>query len=208
MSVAAAFDPFAARLSAFGAWFGARSIRAGDETAFRDAELESTPANLARRRASGAARLLAAHMFARLGLDDAKVGRAVGGAPAWPTGLIGSIAHDETTAIVAFARAGGAIKALGVDIEPAEPLPDDLADYVLTQDERRSFAGDPLAGRMIFAAKEAVYKAVYPLDGAAPDYADILCDAQMSAATLRDGRRLALVTAVAPRVLAAAFLLS
>lgn len=206
MSFAAAFDPFAARLAATGAWFGARSIRAGDETAFRDAALESTPANLARRRASGAARILAAHMFARLGLEDAKVGRAVGGAPVWPTGLVGSIAHDETTAIIAFARSGGPIKALGVDIEPAEPLPGDLADYVLTQDERRSFAGEPLAGRMVFAAKEAVYKAVHPLDGAALDYADIVCDARMSAATLRDGRRLALVTTSAPRVLAAAFL--
>ena len=28
-----------------------------------------------------------------------------------------------------------------------------------------SIAGDPLRGKLLFAAKEAVYKAVYPLDG-------------------------------------------
>ena len=201
-----AFASFASRLAPFGVAFGAREIQPGDEAAFRDGALESTPANLARRRASGAARILAAQMFGRFGLDDAKVGRAVGGAPIWPPGFIGSIAHDDTTAIVAFARSGGPIQALGVDIEPAAPLPDDLADFVLTGSERRLPAGDPLARRKIFAAKEAVYKAVHPLDGTPLEYADIVCDADLGGATLRDGRRLALVATSAPCVAAAAFI--
>ena len=209
MSVGATFDPFAGRLKALGASFGARTIEPGDELAFVDPALESTPQNLARRRASGAARILAAELLQRLGHRDAPtVGRGVGGAPIWPTGTIGSIAHDETLAVVALARRGGAAVALGIDIEPAEPLPSDLAAFVLTEGERRAFAGDPLAGRMVFAAKEAVYKAINPLEGLPLEYDDIVCDRDLQGATLRDGRRVFLVAASSPRILAAAFLLT
>ena len=207
MSVGAAFDPFARRLKAFGAWFGARAIQPGDELAFVDPALESTPGNLARRRASGAARILAAELLRQLGRPDGlDVGRSAGGAPVWPAGTIGSIAHDETLAVVALARRGGAVASLGIDIEPAEPLPRDLAAFVLTEGERRAFADDPLAGRVVFAAKEAVYKAINPLEGLPLEYDDIVCDRDLEGATLRDGRLVSLVTASSPRIVAAAFL--
>ena len=209
MSFGPAFDPFAQRLKAFGASLGARAIQPGDELAFVDPALESTPENLARRRASGAARVLAAELLRQLGLRDAPtVARGPGGAPIWPAGFIGSIAHDHTLAVVALAPRGGAVAALGIDIEPAEPLPGDLADLVLTKSERRAFAGDPLAGRAAFAAKEAVYKAINPLEGLPLEYDDIVCDRDLREAALRDGRRLSLVTATSPRILAAAFLAS
>jgi 4'-phosphopantetheinyl transferase EntD len=57
---------------------------------------------------------------------------------------------------------------LGVDIEPATPLDPDLVAVICTPAERAWLAGetDPgLAAKMIFSAKEAVYKAQYPLTG-------------------------------------------
>ena len=62
---------------------------------------------------------------------------------------------------------------LGVDIEPAEPLPADLVGLVLNSAERSAAKGDRVAQRFVFVAKEAVYKAIHPLDGTPLEYADI-----------------------------------
>ena len=91
---------------------------------------------------------------------------------------------------------------LGVDIEPAEPLPADLIDYVLLGDERRYAA--TAAGRLVFVAKEAVYKAINPLDATPLEYADIAVNLDAMTATLADGRTLRLLAATGARLVAAA----
>jgi 4'-phosphopantetheinyl transferase EntD len=45
-------------------------------------------------------------------------------------------------------------------VEPAEPLPSELLHLVSTPNERMYLAADPFRGRLLFVAKEAVYKAV------------------------------------------------
>jgi 4'-phosphopantetheinyl transferase EntD len=166
----------------------ARRIAAGDEAAFPDL---GEP--LARRRASGAARIAAREALAALGGPaDAALPRAPGGFAIWPEDFVGSLAHDEEIAVAAVARAGD-LAALGVDVEPAEPLPGDVAEIVLLPSERRACAADPVLSRAIFAAKEAVYKAINPLDGSQLEYEDIEVDVLASRAQLADGRALGLV---------------
>jgi len=180
-----------------------RRIAPGDEAAFPD---PTEP--VVRRRASGAARLAARAALAALGgPSDAPLARALGGFARWPAGYVGSLAHDADIAVAVAARADAAA-ALGVDVEPAEPLPPDVAEIALLPGERRAAARDLRLGRAVFAAKEAVYKAINPLDGTPLEYEDIEIDLEAGVARLSDGRRLRLdfargarwiVVALAPR---------
>jgi len=173
----------AARLAPLGVTLVVRPISPGDEAAFPDL---TEP--LERRRASGAARLAARAALASLGGPaDAALPRSPGRYPLWPQGFVGSLAHDAQTAVAAVARASD-VQALGVDVEPAAPLPDDVAGIALFGAER----ADPTRSRLIFAAKEAVYKAINPLDGTPLEYEDIAVDLAANQARLRDGRRLRL----------------
>ena len=119
----------------------------------------------------------------------ARLSRGASGAPVWPLGVIGSLAHDENVAVAAVALLGP-LAGLGVDTEAAAPLPTDLVEFVLHGEERRHAV--EVAGRLVFAAKEAVYKAIHPLDGSPLEYADIFVRLDAMTATLRDGRVLRL----------------
>ncbi|TIN50339.1 MAG: 4'-phosphopantetheinyl transferase, partial [Mesorhizobium sp.] len=55
------------------------------------------------------------------------------------------------------------------------------------------------------AAKEAVYKAVYPLDREVLGYEDITVDLNAGQATTKTGRKARLVYCAAPRVVVLAF---
>lgn len=176
-----------ARLAARGVILETRRIAEGDEDAFAD---PSEP--LTRRRASGAARMAAWAALAAVGGDDtAPLPRSAGGYPLWPAGFVGSLAHDETLAVALVARAAH-FATLGVDVEPADPLPEDVAQIALLPAERRAAIADPPLGRAIFAVKEAVYKAINPFDGTALEYEDIEVDLAGNCARLKDGRRLQL----------------
>jgi len=113
------------------------------------------------------------------------------GAPIWPPGIVGSLAHDHRIAVAAVARRAAA-DALGIDVEPAGPLPADLLDVVATARERLVLYRDPSLGRLLFAAKEAIYKAINPLDGVFLEYHDIEIDLAGRRATTRNGRTLVL----------------
>jgi len=182
-------------LARHGARIGWRRISPGDEVAADVAIVRPE-----RRRASGAARNVARRLLTELGAGAA-LARGSHGAPIWPAGFLGSLAHDEAFAVAVVAPAGPLV-ALGVDIEPAEPLPSDVVDLALYDDERR-LAATP-AGRLVFAAKEAVYKAIHPLDGSALEYSDIRVDLEAAQATLRDGRQLRLFTSASARLVAVA----
>jgi 4'-phosphopantetheinyl transferase EntD len=195
--------PLRAALGPIGVLVGARRIRPGDEAAFTDPGL-GRPTNLARRRASGAARIAARDLLRELGADAAApLTRSPSGAPLWPAGITGSLAHDDDFAVAAVAWRG-LLVGIGVDVEPAEPLPADLVDLVLNAAERREMKGDRVAQRLVFVAKEAVYKAIHPLDGTPLEYADIEARIGEGRATLRDGRRLQLVTLAGERLVAVA----
>ena len=86
------------------------------------------------------------------------------GEPLWPHGVVGSITHCAGYRAAAVARASD-VASIGIDAEPNEPLPDGVLSMVATPGEvaavpeLRAVDGPHL----LFCAKEAVYKAWYPL---------------------------------------------
>jgi 4'-phosphopantetheinyl transferase EntD len=185
---------------------GHRLIRPGDERALMPEEAGAFVSSVVQvRRASGAARIEARQLLARLGCTPSAVPKAPSGAPIWPNGIVGSLAHDPhvAVAVVAFRRDFAGV---GIDIEPAEALPVDLLDLVATPVERRNISGDPSGGRLLFAVKEAVYKAVYPLDQIFLDHQDVEIDFVNRKAIVRNSRIVDLRFCVATRLLALAFL--
>ncbi|TQE40170.1 4'-phosphopantetheinyl transferase superfamily protein [Streptomyces ipomoeae] len=122
-----------------------------------------------RRREYTTVRACARRAFAQLGLEPAPVVPGRRGAPRWPEGLVGSMTHCAGYRAAAVARAKD-IAAVGIDAEPHHALPDGVLEAVARPEERSWIAG---AGsgtgvwwdRLLFGAKEAVFKVWYPLTG-------------------------------------------
>jgi 4'-phosphopantetheinyl transferase EntD len=185
---------------------GHRVIAVGDENALMPEEAAAFVASVASvRRASGAARIVARQLLARVGLAQCALPKASSGAPVWPNGIVGSLAHDSRVAVAALGMRRD-FDALGIDIEPAEALPSDLLDLVVTPRERASIDEDPYRGRLLFVAKEAVYKAVYPLDETFLDHHDVEVSLRNHRAIVRNGRVLELRCSISKHLLALAFI--
>jgi 4'-phosphopantetheinyl transferase EntD len=116
-----------------------------------------------RRREFCAGRACARKAMAALGAQAAPILQGEDRAPIWPAGLVGSITHTESWCAAAVARTEDGIDAIGLDVEPAEPLDPALLRIICLPEERRLAAEDELRGRLFFSAKEAAYKAQYPL---------------------------------------------
>jgi len=88
-------------------------------------------------------------------------------APIWPEGIVGSITQSAD-ACIALAAAGETYRSLGVDLEPDQPLADELVLEICRPEEKDWLYSQPAANRghlarLLFSAKEAAYKAQYPL---------------------------------------------
>lgn len=180
---------------------GHRVISPGDEHALLDAEAASIASPVvAVRRASGAARIVARRLLARLGHANFALCRGASGEPLWPAGIAGSLAHDNSIAVAAvgWQREIGTI---GIDIEPAVPLRPDVLELIATPQELRKIADDPLRGKLLFAAKEAVYKACYPLDRVFLEFHDIEVDLAGCKAVTNTGHVVALRYGISSHVL-------
>ncbi|MGJ8544834.1 MAG: 4'-phosphopantetheinyl transferase family protein [Sulfitobacter sp.] len=118
-----------------------------------------------------AGRAAAREALAALGQPAAAIPMGADRAPVWPEGVIGSISHSNFYGAAALALGGGALRGIGIDLEPEADLPGDVLDLVCGEAERAWLAGLPAAqqgraGLLIFSAKEAFFKAQYPLTGA------------------------------------------
>ncbi|MGH2872988.1 MAG: 4'-phosphopantetheinyl transferase family protein [Solirubrobacteraceae bacterium] len=130
----------------------------------------------ARRLEFAAGRACARLALERLGAPIAAIPSGLHGEPLWPAGVVGSITHCRGYRACAVARSD-AIAAIGIDAEPNAPLPPELLEEVAYGREREQLAAalsaatgragaDPGAvhlPRLLFSAKEAVYKAWFPL---------------------------------------------
>jgi 4'-phosphopantetheinyl transferase EntD len=193
-------------LSFPGVMVGHRLISPGDENALLPDETPAFASSVAKvRRASGAARIVARQLLKRLGQPECALPRGSGGAPTWPPGVIGSLAHDSRVAVAAVGMCGD-VGAIGIDIEPAESLPTELLELVATPQERLRINEDPYQGRLLFVAKEAVYKAVYPLDHTFLDHHDVQISFADRKAVVRNGRVVELRFCTAGHLVALAFL--
>ncbi|MGL5858141.1 MAG: 4'-phosphopantetheinyl transferase family protein [Angustibacter sp.] len=87
-------------------------------------------------------------------------------APIWPDGVVGSITHCDGYRAAVVARSAD-LWTVGVDAEPHAPLPDGVLASVASAAERVRLpdTGRVRFDRLLFSAKESVYKAWYPLTG-------------------------------------------
>jgi 4'-phosphopantetheinyl transferase EntD len=123
-----------------------------------------------RRREFVTTRALARTALAGLGLPSAPIPRGEAGAPGWPDGVVGSLTHCAGYRAAAVARRDD-VRTVGIDAEPNEPVPDGVLETVADDGERAAVAAlaagapDVAWDRLLFSAKESVYKAWYPLTG-------------------------------------------
>lgn len=82
-------------------------------------------------------------------------------APVWPDRVLGSLTHCTGFRAAAVGWAGGEVLGIGIDAEPDRPLPAEVIEHVLRTDER---LGTGAHDRLVFSAKEAVFKAWWPLE--------------------------------------------
>ncbi|MET0090790.1 MAG: 4'-phosphopantetheinyl transferase superfamily protein [Candidatus Thiodiazotropha sp.] len=85
--------------------------------------------------------------------------------PLWPEGYLGSISHCREVCLAVCARITD-LAGLGIDVEPLPPLPEGVSRYVHTPQEAEFLKQNPeLPGRLVFSAKESLYKCYYPILG-------------------------------------------
>ncbi|HEX5596705.1 MAG TPA: 4'-phosphopantetheinyl transferase superfamily protein [Micromonosporaceae bacterium] len=131
----------------------------------------------ARRREFATVRACARAALAKLGLPPVPILSGQRGAPMWPTGIVGSMTHCAGYRAAAVARAVEVI-ALGLDAEPNVPLPSGVLDLVAGPAEQSHLAAlaearaDVCWDRLLFSAKESVYKAWFPLTGRWLDFTE------------------------------------
>nr|WP_251018698.1 4'-phosphopantetheinyl transferase superfamily protein [Streptomyces sp. ISL-11] len=122
-------------------------------------------------------RLCARKALGRLGLPPTPLLPNRRGAPQWPAGVVGSMTHCDGYRAAVVARSADAVS-LGIDAEPNGPLPEGVLSAVSLPGERswvRAFAArrpDVHWDRLLFSAKESVFKAWYPLTGAELDFSE------------------------------------
>ncbi|MFJ8110478.1 4'-phosphopantetheinyl transferase [Streptomyces sp. NPDC096132] len=121
-----------------------------------------------RRREFTVVRSCARRAMEKLGVPPQPVLPGERGAPQWPDGLTGSMTHCEGYCAAALVRAAD-LASLGIDAEPDEPLPQGVLSAVAlpAEEERLGRLSAERPGvhwdRLLFSAKESVYKAWFPL---------------------------------------------
>lgn len=144
-----------------------------DEGALLPEEREElAPVTSTKRRAeytAGRAAVRAALRAIGTQFADVPVLRGNEGEPLWPAAIVGSLTHSHGVAIAAVALRTE-VALLGIDLELIEPgrqAGRDVSSYIASEEEQRWIHEQPeealLRTRMLFSAKESIYKAFWPL---------------------------------------------
>ncbi|MFE0454346.1 4'-phosphopantetheinyl transferase [Streptomyces sp. NPDC058914] len=171
---------------------GEEGVRAfGDGPLYPEEEALVARAVAKRRREFTLVRACARRAMEKLGVPPQPVLPGERGAPQWPAGLTGSMTHCDGYGAAALVRTVD-LASLGIDAEPHQPLPEGVLSAVAlpTEAERlRRLAGDRPEvhwDRLLFSAKESVYKAWFPLTRKWLDFSEADIDID---AGLADGAR-------------------
>ncbi|MFG2533183.1 4'-phosphopantetheinyl transferase [Streptomyces sp. NPDC048516] len=115
--------------------------------------------------------------MAALGLSAAPVLPGPHRAPRWPGRTVGSLTHCAGYRGAALAKSTD-IAMLGIDAEPNGPLPGGVLGVIALPAELRRLGENRAAhpevhwDRLLFSAKESVYKAWYPYTGQRLEFED------------------------------------
>ncbi len=121
-----------------------------------------------RRREFTTARACARAALGQLGLPVTPILTGERGEPLWPQEVVGSITHCEGYRACAVARSSE-ILTIGIDAEPNAALPEGLLADIARPEELPGLQAlamehaDIHWDRLLFSAKESVYKAWFPL---------------------------------------------
>jgi 4'-phosphopantetheinyl transferase EntD len=121
-----------------------------------------------RRREFVTARACAREALERLGLPPSPISAGERGQPLWPAGVVGSITHCAGYRACALASAQQ-LSGVGIDAEPHQPLPTGVLETIALAEERAMLAeltrSHPAVNwdRLLFCAKETVYKVWFPI---------------------------------------------
>jgi 4'-phosphopantetheinyl transferase EntD len=143
-----------------------------------------------RRRAQFATgRVCARRALAMLGLPETPIIVGPGGAPRWPSGVVGSITHTALYC-AAVVKPSPPWRAVGLDAEELAPLGAAIENAVSTEAERRWLSGFSGQERdthvlLLFSAKEAYYKLQHPLTNRFLDFSEVEIEADLHAGTFR-----------------------
>jgi len=100
-----------------------------------------------------------------LGLPPVPILKGDKGEPCWPEGVVGSLTHCEGFRGAVVGRVAD-VRSVGIDAEPHAVLPKGVLDAISLPAERAELGALPGAAhwdRILFCAKEATYKAWFPL---------------------------------------------
>jgi len=137
-----------------------------------------------RRREFGTVRYCARKALLKIGMPAVPILPDVDRTPRWPVDVVGSMTHcaGYRAAVVARSRD---LRSVGIDAEPHAAVRNEALDLILRDEERvrlRALADarpDLHWDRILFCAKEAVYKAWFPLTRRWLDFADVSMAVQL-----------------------------
>jgi 4'-phosphopantetheinyl transferase EntD len=101
----------------------------------------------------------------QLGQQPVPILKGEKGEPHWPDGIVGSLTHTQGFRGAVVARQA-AVRSVGIDAEPHDVLPNGVLDSITIAEERAEMTTLPHGlhwDRILFCAKEATYKAWFPL---------------------------------------------
>jgi 4'-phosphopantetheinyl transferase EntD len=123
-----------------------------------------------------AGRTCARRALSQLGFSPVPILPGPNREPLWPRGIVGSITHCDSYVAAAIARESRLVT-LGIDAEENLPLPSGMIDLVSSHECDLSRGQDECGvcwDRLLFSAKESVFKAWFPLFRTWLEFKDVL----------------------------------
>jgi 4'-phosphopantetheinyl transferase EntD len=141
-----------------------------------------------RRREFTVARSCARRAFGKLGLPPLPVLRGAHREPIWPDGVVGSITHCPGYSAAAVARRGDFLS-VGIDAEVHGELPPGVLQKISLREERAWLERLKGTGvcwdRVLFSAKESIYKVWFPVTGRWLGFEEALMQIDPAGGTIR-----------------------
>lgn len=114
----------------------------------------------------------------KYGYNNFPILKDISGAPVFPETLTGSISHTNNWAVAAMAK-NDIVKGIGIDIEDlSRKVNPGIKRIIATPDEKKTIEDLPKNQqdkciKIIFSAKESIYKCVYSISGVPLKFQDL-----------------------------------